>query len=1259
MVSLTSVLVLLAIFGPFSSAASTYYVTPNISLCSKDPCYEFGTYFHNASYYFQSETEFIFLPGVHVFDLGELLSIENIVDLSLVGSDNFTQHTVAENVREYGFDPYKEDSNITYQQSSTVILCSNHSGISFSNVTNLTLSDLTLLNCGQHSPMTSQTAGVHITNVHNLLINGVSIQNSSGYGLLGVNVLGKSYIKGSSFVGNNQFVKDSLQRTSIDNCRNERGSLYTNNGSLAISNYTGGNIFLEYTGASIRPIQLTILSTIVALGMDASMSRENNDPASPGTGLSLSMKGIVYFANVYVNNLVAYRNQGYQGANLFISVFSSGWSVTIANMHSSYATSMLSGVFYYFSQLIMALGSLRVVNSSFECNNATSSYVGSSLYLHVFIGDELNFSLTIDSCQFRWDGGISSFLIQNSGTVVTPANIVVTNCSFAEMLYWTNALTCYGNHNYLYLTNSFILSSTVLITGCNVIITNSTFIQCPWIAQQSTISIAGTNTFRDVFASTSGSALNLAGSKVNFMAFSEVVFINNTATKGGALYIDSYSSISFSSPTNVSFINNTAFFTGGAIYVEAPSSTACFYMYSLNCTDIQQVENISLNFEGNYAGDAGSVLYGGNIDTCQMEPSCLNNSTATFINISRIGYHDNSTSLISSDSPCVYSCSPLTCLSNLNISIYPGQTIDLKLVAVGQSNGIVPTVILVYSNAANRAIGAIRTLKQCALKTIPYELMNGTQSLITEVAVNSGQLFTDTTFSIHLTVLPCPLMFSEDSSSSSCVCDLLLRRHNLICNISNVTVQNEGNIWIGLTAQGVPAFQDVCPFDYCTQNKFINVSDLDSQCNYGRTGVLCGHCHGNQSMTFGSSQCANCSNYYLLLIIVFIVMGAALVAVLLILNFTVSNGALNGIVLYVNFIRINDTLLFQSKSGYSYVLSIIIAWINLDFGIETCFYDGMDSYVKTWLQFVFPLYVFSLVGAIIFVGQYSSSVSKLNAVPVLSTLVLLSYSKILRTTITIFSFVSLDLSNNSAGLLVWQYDGNIDYLGAKHLPLFLFGLLVTTVFVIPYSILFFLAPCSQARSHWSCLHWVNKLKPFLDSYQAPFKDRYRIWPGVLLFVRLPLYVIFIISSNTSVKMLTTIVFLQLYLCIAVGLSVYKSWSVLLTETFFIANISVVSATVVALSNTKSGEAIILIAISAAVFLSMVVIIYERSKKKASSLAQMCLKGPINHNETQSLVNKSGSSGSGSSASGSSGSGGPFFPRSVEFREPLMDNTSLD
>ena len=43
---------------------------------------------------------------------------------------------------------------------------------------------------------------------------------------------------------------------------------------------------------------------------------------------------------------------------------------------------------------------------------------------------------------------------------------------------------------------------------------------------------------------------------------------------------------------------------------------------------------------------------------------------------------------------------------------------------------------------------------------------------------------------------------------------------------------------------------------------------------------------------------------------------------------------------------------------YTSPLSVFFAWLNLDFGIETCFYNGMDPYSQTWLQFIFPAYVY-------------------------------------------------------------------------------------------------------------------------------------------------------------------------------------------------------------------------------------------------------------------------------------------------------------
>ena len=1009
-------------------------------------------------------------------------------------------------------------------------------------------------------------------------------------------------------MGNNQYVKYLLQPVPIHNCKNEIGHLYIFNESFDNSNYTGGNVLLQFDDSTlIQNDQLSISFILVALGMDAYFNDTYH--TTLGTGFSLEMNQSLYDMTITIDNLVAYRNQGANGANIYIDVTNSTSHMLLTNVMSSYATAVGSGVHYSVSVQTYVSSSLFICRGCvFQCNFIIKSY-SVIFYLNIFSSDVNNVS-EIENCTFIEDGSAASLIVITSIAEAINGFMSIKDCSFINIglidininiicslmnsSFKNSTLHVYTNAM-LHLSHISFLRSTINVYGTAVQLKGSnTFVQSQMYVNSGNVSLAGNNTFSNNFLFGSGGAIFLQSAYLLFASNSMATFINNTALYGGAVYIDSSSMIEFGSLTNISFINNTAFLTGGAIYAEPQDITACFY--TLNCTDL---EGIHLYFEGNYANDAGSVLYGRNIDSCLVNPSCMCNSTYVLDYIVVIGYHDSSTSLISSDAQCISSCNTTTspvCLKHQCASVYPGQTLELTFATVGQRNGNVPTVIYVYSNTNYNIFGTIRTLKQCSSYSIPYEFNNGTQVLIAETA-----LFSDNSLSVSITVLPCPILFKQQNLSLSCICDPLLERHNLICNIGDVTVQNTRNIWIGLTSQGVPAFYSPCPFDYCTQNKTINVLELDSQCSYRRSGVLCGRCQGNLNMTFGTSQCASCSNYFLLLIIVFIIMGVLLVVVVIISNFTVSNGALNVIVLYVNLIRINDTIYFQNSGAYSYILSIFIAWLNLDLGIEVCFYNGMDSYVKTWLQFVFPVYLFSLVGGVILAGRYSSWISKLNAVPVLSTLVLLSYSKILRTVITILTPASLETVNSlSTDSIVWLYDGNVGYLGRKHLPMFICGLLVTVMFVIPYSTLLLLAPCTQARSHWRCLQWV----PFIDSYQAPFKDRYRFWPGILLFIRLPLYLVFILSDSIPVKMFTIIFCAFVYLCSTIGLSVYKNWSILLVESIFIANIVVLSAVVLAskYSNAmspiseQSGDVMISIGITSAMLLLTVIVIHQRLKK---------------------------------------------------------------
>ncbi len=185
-----------------------------------------------------------------------------------------------------------------------------------------------------------------------------------------------------------------------------------------------------------------------------------------------------------------------------------------------------------------------------------------------------------------------------------------------------------------------------------------------------------------------------------------------------------------------------------------------------------------------------------------------------------------------------------------------------------------------------------------------------------------------------------------------------------------------------------------CPFDYCiTDGISFRVEDSNAQCNHNRSGLLCGECPEGLSLLLGSTHCEKCSNSYLALLLFFAAAGLILVAFLLLLNLTVAVGTINGLVFYANIVEANETLFFPlASNAYLDLLKVFIAWINLDFRIKSCFCDGMDVYAKTWLQYVFPLYIWALIGLVFAVAHFSPRVSKYlgsNPVAVLATLILL------------------------------------------------------------------------------------------------------------------------------------------------------------------------------------------------------------------------------------------------------------------------------
>ena len=277
-----------------------------------------------------------------------------------------------------------------------------------------------------------------------------------------------------------------------------------------------------------------------------------------------------------------------------------------------------------------------------------------------------------------------------------------------------------------------------------------------------------------------------------------------------------------------------------------------------------------------------------------------------------------------------------------------------------------------------------------------------------------------------------------------------------------------------------------CPLDYCVDPPMnITIDNPDNQCDHNHSGILYGNCIDSFSIALGTLHCIQCDDYHLALILPFAVAGILLVATVMLLNLTVAVGTINGLIFYANVVQANRSVFFPHDE--TSFLSVFIIWLNLDLGFEDCFYDGMDIYAYTWLQFLFPLYIWCLIVLIILVSRYSRMVSKylskVNPVATLATLFLLSYFKILSN--IVFALSATDLKYPNSTVQVWLYNGSVPFLGcsdgANHAALGVFAILVLLLLFLPYTLLLLFGHWLQAYSHWRILSWVNKIKPFIDA----------------------------------------------------------------------------------------------------------------------------------------------------------------------------------
>ena len=226
------------------------------------PCYPLQYYVNNSN--FHSNSTFIFLKGLHI--LQGVVQIRNATNLALIG--------------------------MTASSEDYYIQCDGPGGLFFGPMIpgNLTIANLMISNCGNQTAVNLSYCGALIFDVVlHLNLTNVVVQNSTGYGLLGYNLLGNSFIIDSVFKYNR-----------------------------ATQDCAGGNTLVYYSHCPNHNIttSLTIDTSQFMFGHE-DVTKGRSTQGTGGLSLILNCMNIFFHGA----NLKLHGNEGYLGGNLVIRFF--------------------------------------------------------------------------------------------------------------------------------------------------------------------------------------------------------------------------------------------------------------------------------------------------------------------------------------------------------------------------------------------------------------------------------------------------------------------------------------------------------------------------------------------------------------------------------------------------------------------------------------------------------------------------------------------------------------------------------------------------------------------------------------------------------------------------------------------------------------------------------------------------------------------------------------------------------------------------
>ena len=1113
--------------------------------------------------------------------------------------------------------------------SDTIIQCSEGAGLAFLNVTQLTLSNVSILNCGVTGSNLSDfvrlvnesidrfytvpdgsSAAVLIASSTDVTLLDVTIRESRGYGLIAINLYGEENVIEAVFDSNQQ------QRACTDiylGDMAENKGLYVGGGALVM--------FFDTKEGTAQPssTKLTIADTVFV-----------NNSACYTSDIS----------NLYFQISDTLRREGYiigGGGGLSLKACQSSFQVEIDVVNSSFLNNTAG-----------AGGGANV--ATFKHTNASTIRFRSCKFTsNVGIGSQRTFGgglailtdlwyrdsdiedvrIIVEGCTFQansvqFGGAVVAFapFIIGGSTTVIRNHINFTGCHFL-----VNHAT-YGSAVYISTLQGPVVPTGPLYTfdGCNFTGNNGQS------AHEATTSPQGSGALHIVnvamvlcnswISGTTGSAI--WAETAYTVIEGTVTMTENSALYGGGITITGFGYIIVRDNSQLIIESNTAARFGGGVYYstagrisESDSNYDCFLFFGSRdplCTECTfQGMNVSIAIMRNHAV-LGSVMFGSLLDSCPWSynltapygPGGMNKSHTiqTLYEEEYAQYFNFSPDLNETGAVNTQPVSPHVESRGMdNVEIMPGQYFSVTGNALDRLGQSVSDFLALWVLNTEFIHGLPRFsalvgedglwLMTNNSKTVARVF--GPQNSSTTVAFTSLQSAGMSLMTVTLT--NCSNGFFYNETSLHCSCDSKFEnfRSKVTCDETYANISVKGDVWFG-NLDGDPQLGTVTDnyvADFClsidcnithgirSQERelewiVVNTSDLDSQCPDGgnRGGLFCGKCRKGFSVMLGTSRCGKCNGTSgVAWIILFAFLGIVLLAGIAFLKVNVSDGWINGVILYANIYTTFSGTLIPRRVAFpgNFNVYFLFSWLSLQWGIQTCFYEGLSPLAHNGLELVFPLYLVLLVLATVVISRLSLKEKwrKLfgNPLKVIATLLLLTFSAFMGICVRLLGF-SIVRTFSGESHLRWGLDRNEPYFESPARGILVL-LSVALILVLLTFVVFLLVPrrCGKFRLH-CCARAQRRARPFIDAFQAPFKDTLyvsRTWEGWRFFFRIILHII----ANTvspQYRLWWLLFALLLFHSAQSLLSPYKFWVKNLLDSFFTLNMSLLVVLLLASEN---------------------------------------------------------------------------------------------